>query len=127
LQRQEWTDVRDLADREELDGTEPNEAVVERGADESPQVGLGATRSATAGGVTGAAVGGVVGGPPGMVVGAVTGVARGLLLQRVAEKVDEMADAKGREIADTLFGPPDDEEVDGTARLGPSSADPNAA
>jgi hypothetical protein len=90
------------------------------------EVGLGRTRSATAGGVAGAAVGGVVGGPPGMVVGAVTGVARGLLLQGAAEKVDEMAEAKGREIADTLLGPPD-EEKDAGRSGDASSADPDAA
>jgi phage tail tape-measure protein len=121
--------VRDSARPEGEDGpaTELDEAASEGSAAETRDVGLGSAGSATAGGVTGAAVGGVVGGPPGMVVGAVTGAARGVLLQRVAEKVDELADEKGREIADTLFGPPDDEEDDAAASLGSASADPNAA
>ena len=119
----------DSARPEEQDGrpTSPDGSASEAPAAETAhEVGLGQTRSATAGGVTGAAVGGVVGGPPGMIVGAVTGVARGVLLQRAVEKVDEMADAKGREIADTLLGPPD-EETDGERGGDASAADPDAA
>jgi hypothetical protein len=74
-----------------------------------PEDGADLAKSATAGSVAGAATGGLIGGPPGVVVGAVTGAVRGVLLKGVADKVDEMAAAKGREIADTLVGPPDDD------------------
>jgi hypothetical protein len=109
--------VGDLQTQQAGPDDEPLSAEQEETADGGPgdadgsadrEVGPGFAKSTTAGGVAGAAMGGLVAGPPGMIVGAVTGAVRGALFQHVVEKVDESAAAKGREIADSLFGPPED-------------------